>query len=309
MKENIDIVIATYNGANYIKEQLVSIINCKGFDHYINRIIISDDHSTDSTVEVINSIDCEQLLLVQNDKNNAGVISNFSHATEMSEADYIIFCDQDDVWLDNKIEVLANGISELEKSENTPALFFTDLYVVDQNLNTIASSFWKYQNIKPKISDSLNSILFQNVSPGCAMIANKALVNLASPFPCNILMHDWWLLIVAKSLGVVAYTNEKTFLYRQHGGNVVGAKNMTFLNKIIRLITNKNDTFMLTLKQVEMLNKILPIEHPDKKNINQIVNIKSLGKIARVRLFKSIFDSNQRLDRSLLLFLRIITYR
>ena len=142
---NLDIVIATFNGEKYITEQLDSILSSEDFDSIVNKIIISDDNSSDRTRDIISdyakNYPCINLYL-NDDKN--GVVGNFSNALNISTADYIVLCDQDDFWKSEKLSILTNGIKKLEagSNENTPCLFFTDLEVVDETLRIIDNSFF-----------------------------------------------------------------------------------------------------------------------------------------------------------------------
>ena len=103
-----------------------------------------------------------------------------------------------------------------------PVLAHTDLVVVDENLHTIAPSFWSYSNLNPYCGSRLNRLLIQNVVTGSATMINRALARLASPIPQGAVLHDWWLALVASALGRIEAIPEKTVLYRQHGRNCAG---------------------------------------------------------------------------------------
>ncbi|MGR5000258.1 glycosyltransferase family 2 protein [Vibrio celticus] len=260
----VDIVIASYNGERYIKEQIESIFSNTLFNECVNKIIISDDNSSDKTVSIVEGFSDERLILVNN-QDGKGVINNFQNALCLTESKYVILSDQDDLWTKDKIEVLLNGIKSTE-SNSMPCLFFSDLIVIDEIGNVICNSFWEYQGLDPNLINNKADLIFQNVSPGCAMIVNRELLNLSLPFPKDIAMHDWWLLLVANTFGKVGFTYSATTLYRQHTCNVVGATGSTFiekLNKIKNLATTGDKGVrykqLLALKSLSDSNSI-PID-------------------------------------------------
>ena len=149
----------------------------------------------------------------------------FGELLEDSDADYMALCDQDDVWLPGRIAKPLERVRAVEREQGaaTPILAHTDLAVVDENLDTIAPSFWAYRHLDPYRGSELNRLLVQNVVTGCTTIINRALARLACPIPESIPMHDWWLALVASAFGRIETVPEATVLYRQHGNNSVGA--------------------------------------------------------------------------------------
>lgn len=302
---NIDVVMATYNGEPYIEEQLQSIVDCEGFDEHINRIIISDDGSSDKTLDLIErlNINCLQ---THSNQGPHGVIGNFNYAASQSNADYIIFSDQDDVWYQNKIKVLYDGIVNIETSKGAPCLFFTNLEVVDNQLTTLDHSFWNFQNLDPRVIDTLGGIAMQNISPGCAMIVNRALLRLAFPCPLDVVMHDWWLLLNAKVYGKLNYSNAVTIKYRQHSKNSVGALKLGGLAHLKRSISKESRTFGKIINQFSYLKKDLPCTHPDKTLIEVLSKIKTLNILKRLHLFMTIKSPYLSPERTRALFFRLM---
>ncbi len=130
------------------------------------------------------------------------------------------------IWLPGRIAKSIQRIKAIEQQYGsaTPVLAHTDLVVADEELRTIAPSFWLYSNIRPDRGQGLNRLLVQNVVSGCAAAFNRALVRLACPVPENsVPMHDWWLALVAAAFGQIVAIPEATILYRQHGTNCLGA--------------------------------------------------------------------------------------
>jgi hypothetical protein len=164
-----------------------------------------------------------------------------------------MFCDQDDVWDKNKVKLSIDQLLSLEeKSPNTPILIYTDLIIVDEELNIIENSFFKYQNVNPLKTD-LNNLLVQNVATGCTITINKELLNLASPVPKNAIMHDWWLVLIAKTQGIIYYLPTATIKYRQHTNNSIGSQKFD-ISLIIKKIFKKN-ILHKHIKQAKLLLK------------------------------------------------------
>src|SRR5690606_39057310 len=136
----------------------------------------------------------------------------------------VMFSDADDCWFPDKISLTLDLMRVVEKDEGgarTPTLVHTDLAVVDRDLRPIADSLWQYQGVNPDLT-SLNRLLIQNCVTGCTVMVNRPLRELASPIPPGVVMHDWWMALVASSFGRIARIARPTLLYRQHGRNDTG---------------------------------------------------------------------------------------
>ncbi|MFC0059912.1 glycosyltransferase family 2 protein [Vibrio inusitatus] len=301
--------MATYNGEAYITEQLQSIVDCRGFDKRVNRIIISDDGSTDGTKNIVKEFKSEAIEFYLN-KGKKGVISNFNNAADQSNAKYVVFSDQDDVWLKNKIDILYKGITELEREdESKPCLFFTDLEVVGQSLEPIATSFWKHQKLDPRMTESFSSILVQNMTPGCAIIVNRALLDIAFPCPVDAVMHDWWLLLCAKTFGKTGFSESQTVKYRQHDLNTVGAKKSTFLKNVSRVLRDPTDRFDKIVQQSTLLAMLMPVNHEYISLIEKFSNIRALSISSRLSLYLSIVSPFQSFERKIALLTRLMVMK
>ena len=222
--EHVDILMATYNGEEFIKEQIESILLQ---DHQNFKLIIRDDGSSDGTLSVIKQYieKFPSRIELLPSKKNVGVILSFSILMNESKSDYILFSDQDDYWNKDKISQSLSMMKTLEcKYPNTPLLIHTDLTVVDKNLKLKAPSFWHYSHLYPHKMKSLNHFLVQSAVTGCTMMINRPLLTLASPIPKLCVMHDSWLALVAITFGQVVTIPKTTLLYRQHKTNTVGAK-------------------------------------------------------------------------------------
>lgn len=223
--KKISILISTFNGKKYIKEQLDSIFN----QTYKNiEIIVRDDGSSDNTIEILKSYNIKPI----DTKINLGAMGSFEellkYALQNSNSDYFMFCDQDDVWDTKKVEKTLAKMEEMEKEfGNIPLLVHTDLEVVDEKLNTINSSFMNFQKINPRIS-KFHNLLIQNTITGCTVMINRKLAEKSLPMSKDVIMHDWWIGLVASKFGKIGYIDKATIKYRQHSKNTVGAKGFDF---------------------------------------------------------------------------------
>ena len=222
----VDILLVTYNGERFVECQIESVL--EQMDSGC-RLLIRDDGSSDGTLHVLRrfvSREPRRVVLVDDRGPRLGLCANFGRLVEHSDADYIVFCDQDDVWLPGRISTPLERIqaAEQDAGANTPVLAHTDLVVVNENLETLAPSFWSYINIDPYQGSKLNRLLVQNVVTGCATMINRALLRWAFPIPrSGVPMHNWWLALVASAFGRIETIPAKTVLYRQHSNNHVGA--------------------------------------------------------------------------------------
>jgi len=232
----IDILMATYNGEKYLAEQIDSIIG-QSFQDW--RLIIHDDGSSDSTVQIIkNYVNDypEKILNIDDGIVTGGAKNNFFHLMKYAKAENIMFSDQDDVWMKRKIEFSFRKMVETERNNpNLPILVHTDLQVVDEDLNTISDSMFKIQKLRKVLS--FEDYLFVNNVTGCTVLANSKAIKFYNKNCKSILMHDWWLAIkVKQNHGVVVLLDSPLIKYRQHAGNVVGSveKNLSHtLKKIL----------------------------------------------------------------------------
>ncbi len=218
--EQIDILLATYNGEKYIKEQIESILN----QTYSNfRLIISDDCSKDNTKKILEEYaQKDDRIKIYFQKENLGYVKNFEFLLTKVENEIYMLSDQDDYWLTTKIEHTYNKLKETNAD-----LVFTDLEVVDEKLKMIYPSFNDYMQLSRKIKKYKDSYRLQylyNCVTGCTLISKKKFLNLILPLPIDskYAIHDTWIACTVANKGKVEYLDEKTIKYRQHGNNQVG---------------------------------------------------------------------------------------
>lgn len=289
---NIVILMATFNGDKYLKDQIDSILRQTYSDWHL---IIRDDGSTDNTISILKSYQKtypNKISVIVNNSNKHGAKENFFFLSRMALKEkykYIMYSDQDDIWKKDKIDVTLKKFKEIEKDENIPVLVHTDLEVVDNNLNVIASSFIKYSKLDN--NDNFSHLLIQNNITGCTILINRALLSksLSIKNDKKIIMHDWWFAIIASVFGKIAFLNKSTILYRQHGDNVVGAKKISLYSmskKVFKFSENKL-SILQTINQASVLSDNytnLPLKK--EKVISGYSQIKSKNKIERIYFVK-----------------------
>ena len=221
VKSEVAIVMSTYNGSRYLREQIDSILaqDFKNWDLYIR-----DDMSSDDTGVILKDYEerYDNIHVVENNNINLGAKRSFLKLVESVNAKYYMFSDQDDFWLPNKISLTLGAMKSAEKVRpdvSIPILVHTNYRIVDSKLaelRTPPASFKNYTD--------LSSLSINNCITGCTMMINEALKNLIGNVDTeSVGMHDWWFGLIANCFGMVKYLPQVTILYRQHEGNVVGA--------------------------------------------------------------------------------------
>ena len=220
--ESIAILLATYNGEEYLSEQLDSLYH-QTFKEWI--VYVHDDGSTDKTPSILKEYASKYNNLVILDYPCQHCAKdNFLSLLQRVDADYYLFCDQDDKWRPDKIERQMARIKEIEHGNpGKPVMVFSDLQVVDRNMNMIHDSFWRVECILPEHLTTFDKGGAIEFVTGCTMLFNKqAKENVIFP-ATNAVMHDSWItLCVLRSGGVISALYEPLVYYRQHGSNALG---------------------------------------------------------------------------------------
>lgn len=211
----VAVLLSSYNGEKYINEQIESIFRQKDVDV---TLFVSDDCSTDSTLEIVNHLSTKYKINYSKNKINKNFTYNFldliySHLHD--DFDYFAISDQDDFWLDDK---LISGINLLKK--NNAHFYCSNLTIVDENLkNPMMMNNFKVTNFK------LSHYLLENIATGCTVIYDKEYASILKKYyPNDIYLHDYWLFLVALSTTKIIYDNESHILYRQHENNLIGGE-------------------------------------------------------------------------------------
>ena len=221
MSHQIAILLATYNGAKYIREQLDSLFqqSCDDFHLYIR-----DDGSKDDTLKIVEEYRqkfSDRITVLEDSQKHKGAAKSFMTLLQEADSDYYMFCDQDDIWLPTKVEKTLARMKEIEGT--APVLVATDLKVVDEQLSPIKDSF----NADLKIDvfrKHPELICVRHVVTGCTMMFNRAAKEASLPMSPRATMHDEWVaLSVHFKGGIISILDETTILYRQHTSNTLGA--------------------------------------------------------------------------------------
>lgn len=282
----IEILLSTYNGEKFLPEFLKSLERQTCKDWYL---MVRDDGSTDDTMNILEDFakkHPKKINIVKDDLGNLGACKSFFTLIKHSIADYIMFADQDDVWLENKIEITYEYMKEMEKlfTSNTPILIHTDLKVVDIHLKTISESFFSYQGLNPDYK-SLNYMILQNIITGCTVMINKTLKKLLFQLPNNAIMHDWWLALVASSFGQICYIPYPTILYRQHNFQDTGAIKYSLIDFYKKLKKKPNNLYSFVEKTMLQAEEFLDIYKgilpSDKKEL--LISYVSLPKYNKMK--------------------------
>ncbi len=203
-KINISVCLASYNGGKYIKEQLFSILDQIGEN---DELIISDDSSTDNTIEIIKNLNDKRIVLIEKQQFK-NPIYNFENALNYCKGEYIFLSDQDDKWDDNKLEVTLKYLKNYD-------LIVSDCHVVNEKCDVIFDSFFALNGSKKGL---LKNIV-KNSYLGCCMAFRRRVLIKALPFPSSLPMHDWWLGLIGEMYFKTHFAPEKLIFYRRHQTN------------------------------------------------------------------------------------------
>jgi glycosyltransferase involved in cell wall biosynthesis len=235
--------MATWNGAAFLEEQLQSILGQTFKDWHL---YIRDDGSSDGTTDLIDRCAAEhpsQITVLKDHAGSLGAAGNFSRLMKASRADYILFSDQDDIWLEDRVEVMVSAIRELEgKHSGIPLCVFTDLIKIDDDGTMLAGSLWRDEHLDPGRT-AVGQLLVQNVPYGCATIINRPLLELAVPIDPRALLHDHWIALLAASAGEISYIDRTTIRHRIHDANTSRSRNPIRLQRertAGAVMTNRN---------------------------------------------------------------------
>ena len=206
MSKKVAILLSTYNGEKYLREQIDSIL-AQTYDNF--ELIVRDDGSKDSTVEIVKEYmeksDKEITLMVG---KNLGFIKSFFELLKHSDADYFSFADQDDIWLPNKIELAVNSLNKLDDTK--PNMAFSNVDYYDTEMNFMGNGDSK--NKKPSFLNSL----YECINQGMTMVINKTARDyIIKNIPEKCFFHDWWTYMICTAFGSVVQDDVVTVKYRR----------------------------------------------------------------------------------------------
>ena len=289
----VDILLAVYNGEKYLEEQLESIA-AQTYQNW--RLVIRDDGSSDHSLAIAHAFQKKhpekKIEIYVNEVPTKSAKGNFMRLLEDAVSEYVMFCDQDDVWLPEKVEKTLKAMVHCEKKSGTkdvPILVHGDLYVVDENLQIISDSMFRYQKL-PKTT-AVNQLLIQNSVTGCTVMINKKLQDMlkrASDTQAMV-MHDYWAALIASVFGKIVFMKQPLIKYRQHGDNSVGAMNASGIRYMYSRFKAGKTQFRNrmddTMRQAGAFCRIYAVElqeNPHKKLIENYAKLIKSLKIQKI---------------------------
>ncbi|HEM6309608.1 TPA: glycosyltransferase family 2 protein [Streptococcus suis] len=280
----VNILMSTYNGQQFLAEQIRSIQE-QTFSEWT--LLIRDDGSTDQTREIIEEFekkDSRIRFIEKATHKNLGVIKSFHHLLRYEKADYYFFSDQDDVWLPDKLEVSLREAQSYPADQ--PLMVYMDLTVVNQDLQVMTESMIRSQSHHAN-TQLVQELTENTVTGGVAMI-NHSLAELWTGTE-DILMHDWYLALLASALGKLVFIDKPGELYRQHADNVLGARTLPKrFKKWIRphiLFKVYWDLIKNSQKQASYLLD-LPLKKTDRELVQAYVSIMDKPLIERFKTLR-----------------------
>ena len=275
--KKIDILMATYNGQKYLVEQLDSIIN----QTYHNwNLLIRDDNSTDKTLEIIQNYHKKdkRIKILKDNKGNLGIVRNFEELLKSSESEFIMFSDQDDIWVENKLDMY---LKMIEKIKNKGFMIHSDAILFDKNKSNILKDTFIS---KKAINRGLENVFFNYFVQGATILISKEIKNFILPFPKEVYLHDRYIHLISELFFERIFVNKALIYYRQHGDNQIGAKNTIreLLSKryfderdrqLIKVIYNKYGS-LLTEDKRKLIEEYFKITDIEKNRFNRFLNLK-----------------------------------
>jgi glycosyltransferase involved in cell wall biosynthesis len=227
---SVAVLMSTYNGSRFLQPQLDSLL---AQDYPSITVCIRDDGSTDGTREILSAYAIKDKRVSVLTADNVGCAQSFLMLLQLADSDIVMFCDQDDVWLPDKVSravrvLVAAGVGRA-------VLYHSDLVVVDENLSPFNRSFMLDHGLKFPRAHALGVLAIQNCVVGCTVAMTAELVrraNVSAHIGAVAVMHDWWLAMFAACQGEIVYSADSRILYRQHGANVSGAIRRPLLARI-----------------------------------------------------------------------------
>jgi glycosyltransferase involved in cell wall biosynthesis len=276
--KNITILLSTYQGARFLDEQLSSIAK-QSYDDW--KLMWRDDGSSDKSIDCMEAFSTQnpgRVIPVDATAGNLGAAESFMYLLAKAPGDgFFAFCDQDDVWLPEKLSRSIDALCEV--SNDIPTIYCTRQYLVDKNLKPIGCSQ------KPKRPPSFRNALVQNIVTGCTIVMNAQArsVILSARMPKNS-MHDWWAyLAVTAAGGKIIFDNEPSLLYRQHDANTIGNPGSIFSRFMGAIRRGPGAFWNVFDAHLSALDNLIPLA-PDARDITTLLRqMRSFSALRRVQ--------------------------
>lgn len=278
----VEVLLATCNGEKYLPDFLRSLASQRGVEIHLRA---SDDGSADQTIGILEQFKNDFTSFKITDGPRQGPAANFFSLMIKSEYDYVALADQDDIWEENH---LIDSVNRLRLSQNPRAMTFSKVL---ETFDPIGSE----GNVWPKIEvePAFHEIFFENFARGCTFVMKKNLVHLVcKKRNDSIVMHDWWILLVAKSCGSVLFAPKVEVRYRLHSNNVIG-RGPRFplrMKSILRTLSSKK---WAPKKQLEALYQEFA-DHMNNQSKNELTDLFEISDLVlRKRLARVLFTKKR----------------
>ena len=284
----VSILLAVYKGEAFLRPQLESL-SAQTFSDFA--VLWQDDGSEDRTPEILSEYGKRdrRFRAGAEQGKHLGAAANFLSLLRQSEGDYLLFCDQDDIWEKEKVETLLKACRQAESEHpGQPVLVHSDASIIDQDGRETAPSFFRLQGWDPG-AVHLNQLLVQNNATGCMMLLNRPLASLIIQHgnPEKMFMHDWFIALTAAAFGQVVFVDIPLTRYRQHGHNVIGASHSSLLQRGLRALSQRKAarerialTYSHTRAFREAFGESLP---PEARRLTECyLETQSMGKLRRI---------------------------
>ena len=218
----IEVVMATFNGARWLPDQLASI---RAQSLRADRILVRDDGSSDATCHVLEhaAADGLPIKVLPAHEGHMGAVASFGCLLGQTQANYVLLADQDDLWHPQRVRRMVAAVQEAERSTPArPVLAFSSVKLMDDAGKVLDRDLWRFRRMDSSKMCDFPTCYQTGGIPGCAMLLNRALIDKALPIPRQALMHDFWLHLVAAAFGRVIHVQEAWTYYRLHDSNAVG---------------------------------------------------------------------------------------
>jgi glycosyltransferase involved in cell wall biosynthesis len=283
----VTVLLATYNGEAYIRQQLDSILNQT---HKELAIVISDDLSSDKTPAILKEYEDkypDRVKCLMNEKASGSPQNNFFRLLCEVQDEYVMLCDQDDIWLPDKVEITLKEMRRLERrwGEAVPLLVHGDLSVTDQEGNVRHKSMVQYQKIA--VTDNrFSHYLVENNITGNTVMLNQGFDPFLTYIPEICMMHDWWLGLLASCFGKISYIDRPLLLYRQHESNQVGSK--SGIRQYAERLTHKEQVRKQYRKMFQQAELFLgrygnDMTGEQKETLEQFIKLQKMNRIRKIR--------------------------
>ena len=271
----VQVLLSTYNGEKYIRQQLDSILGQKNVEV---SVLIRDDGSTDSTISILDDYCANNSDIRLIKGTNVGVCVSFFQLFKEADMgyDFYALADQDDYWYEDKLSVACSKLANIDNKENKPILYCCEADITDENLNSGNKTTFSAK--KPGFGNAL----IENIARGGSIGFNSTLLGMVRiDAPKDCYMHDWWLYLIATCFGKVVHDNQAYYKYRQHSDNVLGASNSKLAIIKRRLAQSKTNKGHVS-RQAAAFGKLYELPDKKKKQLDVIAGYRNSFK-QRVR--------------------------